>query len=461
MKYKNFVLTLMMMAVCVLAPAAPAEFPANALFNYTLVGTPGCPGAVATATFEKTPDYTRFRVDVYNILCASAIDYYVNGRFVASRQTHDGHADLGMDTRFNNTLVPLMGPDALIEVRLHESDAVLLTDRPQDPPAEGEGEGEVTGSEGEGEVNTGEGEIEGQEGEGEAQEGEPSTGEGEGEVGGNEGEGETGGNEGEGEVTGAEGEGEGEGEVAGGTEGEGEGEGQTPPSTAGLALRQSAGKNGYYYAGQDLLVRVRIRAEHPEYLAAFGVSETLPAGWLVTDLVSDSGAAIKPAAGDGGTVSFAWITVPTFPVELAYHVSVPADATGNYEITGEALYRLSDSGQLTTGLITTPVVPGVSTEHCTTADTDHDWSISLSEVLRLVQLYNSGQFHCDATGEDGFAPGPGDQICTLHNSDHLTPDFKIELSELLRLVQFYNASDSAYHFSQGTEDGFSPGDATN
>ena len=443
MKYKNFVLTLI---TTMMAMVAQAEFPNTALFNYTLVGTPGCPGAVATATFEKTLDYTRFRVDVYNISCAPAIDYYVNGKLVASRQTHDGHADLGMDTRFNNTIVPLMGPDALIEVRLHESDALLLTDRPQDPPAEGEGEGEgdvTTGEgEGEGDATTGEGE-----GEGDVTTGE---GEGEGEAGGAEGEGETGGNEGEGE-----------GEVTGGTEGEGEGEGQTPPSTAGLALRQTAGKNGYYYPGQDLLVRIRVRAEHPELLAAFGISETLPDGWLVTDLVNDAGAAIKPAAGDGGTVSFAWITVPTFPVELAYHVSVPADATGNYAITGEALYRLSDSAQLTTGLISTAVVPGVSTEHCTTADTDHDWNISLSEVLRLVQLYNSGQFHCDATGEDGFAPGAGDQMCTLHNSDHLSPDFKIELSELLRLVQFYNAADSAYHVTQGTEDGFSPGDATN
>jgi len=446
--------TILMVVVGVaLAGMAQAQLPTTASFTYALVGAPDCPAAVATAQFEKTPDYSRFRVDVYNITCADAIDYFVNGHFVATRQTHDGYADLGMDTRYNNTSVPLMGPDALIEVRAHGAATILLTDRPQDPPAEGEGEGQPSTSEGEGEPTTGtEGEGEpttGQEGEGEGQ---PSTSEGEGEpTTGTEGEGEpTTGQEGEGEPQTGEGEGEGQPST-----GEGEGEGQVPPTTLTVQMRQSAGSNGYYYAGQDLLVRVKIRAEQNMTVSALGVSETLPAGWLVTDIVSANSAAVKPSVGDGGTINFAWIDVPLFPVELAYHVSVPADATGNYVITGETLYRTDSSGQLTTGIISTPVVPGQGTEHCTTADTNHDWNISMSEVLRLVQLYNSGQFHCDATSEDGYAPGPGEQVCTLHNSDHLTPDFKIELSELLRLIQFYNVG--SFHCDASGEDGYAPG----
>ena len=34
---------------------------------------------------------------------------------------------------------------------------------------------------------------------------------------------------------------------------------------------------------------------------------------------------------------------------------------------------------------------------------------------------------------------------------------KVELSELLRLVQFYNSKGHAYHVHHGSEDGFAPG----
>ena len=34
-----------------------------------------------------------------------------------------------------------------------------------------------------------------------------------------------------------------------------------------------------------------------------------------------------------------------------------------------------------------------------------DWRISLSELLRLVQLYNSSGYHPDPEQEDGFGLG--------------------------------------------------------
>ena len=88
-------------------------------------------------------------------------------------------------------------------------------------------------------------------------------------------------------------------------------------------------------------------------------------------------------------------------------------------------------------------------------------SISLSELLRVIQFYNSAGLHCQAGTEDGFAPGPGDTTCAPHDSDYNPQDWTISLSELLRLIQFYNANDQAYHLQTGTEDGFEPGDATN
>ena len=91
------------------------------------------------------------------------------------------------------------------------------------------------------------------------------------------------------------------------------------------------------------------------------------------------------------------------------------------------------------------------------ADPDGDWHISLGELLRIIQLYNMGAYHCEALTEDGFAPGPGDTDCEGHDADYNPRDWKIAFEELLRLIQFYNAPYGVYHREAATEDGFAPG----
>ena len=92
-----------------------------------------------------------------------------------------------------------------------------------------------------------------------------------------------------------------------------------------------------------------------------------------------------------------------------------------------------------------------------TADQTGDNIISLSELLRIIQFYNSGGVHCQAGTEDGFAPAAGDTTCAPRDSDYNPQDWVISLSELLRVIQFYNSG--AYHPcpGQGSEDGFCPG----
>lgn len=90
-----------------------------------------------------------------------------------------------------------------------------------------------------------------------------------------------------------------------------------------------------------------------------------------------------------------------------------------------------------------------------TADQDTDGRISLTELLRVIQLFNSGEFHCDPSGEDGYAPGPGDRTCARHDSDYLDPAWKVGLVELLRLIQFFNVR--GYHRCATGEDDFCPG----
>jgi PKD repeat protein len=96
-----------------------------------------------------------------------------------------------------------------------------------------------------------------------------------------------------------------------------------------------------------------------------------------------------------------------------------------------------------------------------TGDQDADLKIDLSELLRIIQFYNSGGYHCAASPiatEDGYWAGPGEALdCFPHKSDYNPQDWLIDLSELLRLIQFYNSL--GYHFCPDlfTEDGFCPG----
>jgi len=92
-------------------------------------------------------------------------------------------------------------------------------------------------------------------------------------------------------------------------------------------------------------------------------------------------------------------------------------------------------------------------------DQNGDWQVDLSELLRLIQLYNAPGYGCavpaDST-EDGYAPGPGvDFGCAPHGSDYAPQDWNIELGELLRAIQFYNLG--GYGVCEGTEDGYCPG----
>ncbi len=88
------------------------------------------------------------------------------------------------------------------------------------------------------------------------------------------------------------------------------------------------------------------------------------------------------------------------------------------------------------------------------ADTTGDFSIGLSEALRVIQLFNLDAYHCDSSSEDGYAAGAGARDCFFHNTDYLNADWQFNLSELLRLIQLYAAG--RYERDTLGEDGFRP-----
>ena len=130
-----------------------------------------------------------------------------------------------------------------------------------------------------------------------------------------------------------------------------------------------------------------------------------------------------------------------------------------HALSGTASALFLNAGQVDTPLST--IVPKQGTGPFHTADTDFSGTISLSELLRIIQFFNSGGFHCadfPTDTEDGYVPGPGaNHSCLPYDTDYNPQDWVISLSELLRVIQFYNSG--AYHYcpTAGTEDGFCPG----
>ncbi len=84
-------------------------------------------------------------------------------------------------------------------------------------------------------------------------------------------------------------------------------------------------------------------------------------------------------------------------------------------------------------------------------DKNDDFVLDSSELLRMIQLYNLGEFSCDPSGEDGFNPGAGDKTCTPHEGDYNPQDWSFDLSEMLRAIQIYNKG--GYELCEEGEDG--------
>ncbi|MCX8064482.1 MAG: PhoPQ-activated protein PqaA family protein [Candidatus Hydrogenedentes bacterium] len=94
------------------------------------------------------------------------------------------------------------------------------------------------------------------------------------------------------------------------------------------------------------------------------------------------------------------------------------------------------------------------------ADTNKDNQINLSELLRVIQFFNSYGYYCADSphfSEDGYIPGIGTNHSCRHHASDTNKDWEISLSELLRLIQFFNSGGYYPCPDQNTEDGYCPG----
>jgi len=88
-----------------------------------------------------------------------------------------------------------------------------------------------------------------------------------------------------------------------------------------------------------------------------------------------------------------------------------------------------------------------------TGDLDCDQAFGLDDILRMIQLFNAGRFRCAPGEDDAYGLGAGDTLdCTRHDADFAAPAFELSLSELLRALQLFNLG-GAVPCAEG-EDGF-------
>lgn len=192
----------------------------------------------------------------------------------------------------------------------------------------------------------------------------------------------------------------------------------------------------------------------------------LPAGWSYAGGDGAEGD-VKPAIGATGTLEWAWTSPPPSPVTFTYTLNVPAGEVAARNLTATALMQVVGSA-VTVAAAPGPLAVGLAPS-IHSADTDRDGSIGLTELLRVIELYNTragtartGQYTMQDGTEDGYGSGPGGGTVTVFHSADTNHDGKIGLTELLRVIELYNYRSGTtrtgrYHQFGGSEDGFASG----
>jgi hypothetical protein len=205
--------------------------------------------------------------------------------------------------------------------------------------------------------------------------------------------------------------------------------------------------------------------------AGLGWQVLLPTGWNYASGGGSEGD-VKPSVGTTELLEWAWTTIPGSPATFTYTLNVPASTTGEKQLTALVLFR--QAGSLVQFLATPDplAVPEAPPFH--SADTDGNSRLSLLELTRVIELYNTrngttrtGAYKVEAGSEDGFNPEPtraSSAVVTLpkyHSADS-DRNGKLSLLELTRVIELYNFRSGTtrtgqYHVQAGTEDGYAPG----
>ncbi len=186
--------------------------------------------------------------------------------------------------------------------------------------------------------------------------------------------------------------------------------------------------------------------------------------------VFPGGAASAPPFADWGFTG-----LPPSPFSFNYTFRVPAGASGDYELV--SWLEIYVAGTTLDDMVTPDplVLHALPATH--SADTNADYQLSLTELLRVIELYNTrkgttrtGRYRPAVGTEDGFtsdsatSAGVAPDFTAYHSADS-NRNGELSLTELLRVIELYNTRAGTtrtgrYHVSPGTEDGFASGPGT-
>ncbi|MBM3874961.1 MAG: hypothetical protein FJ382_14770, partial [Verrucomicrobia bacterium] len=145
-------------------------------------------------------------------------------------------------------------------------------------------------------------------------------------------------------------------------------------------------------------------------------STLLPVGWKYLGSGGSEGG-VRPTYKNADLIEWSWTTVPPSPIEFTYTVGVPAGTTGDQVIASLVTSQAAGTNYQTMAKPDPLVIRSASLH---SADSNRDGKISLTELTRVIELYNyrsgttrTGQYKVQAGTEDGFAPGPGTTVVNI------------------------------------------------
>jgi hypothetical protein len=122
--------------------------------------------------------------------------------------------------------------------------------------------------------------------------------------------------------------------------------GNTDPNT-GVVLSRVALNNGFYTPGQAVSLRVTLDYKGSEKVQQLGLEELTPPGWTFGGFSSGNIPPIAPQPGATGTLGFAYISVPNFPITFTYQLFATNNSVGEKTVFGQGLYAFTDSQKRT------------------------------------------------------------------------------------------------------------------
>jgi Immunoglobulin I-set domain len=233
-----------------------------------------------------------------------------------------------------------------------------------------------------------------------------------------------------------------------------------------IAPGHALGAGGYLPGGT---INVTNTLTHTDAAGVLTWSVLLPSGWNLKTSSGDEGA-LRPTAGTTDLLEWTWLSLPASPFTFGYVLNTPEGSAGDKQVSALVSLQNGETAVQITAKPDPLIVPQLVAH---SADVDRNLKISLLELTRVIELYNTrngttrtGCYGVQIGTEDGYVAAPTRpstekaSLMVYHSADS-NRDGKVSLLELTRVIELYNTRtgttrNGQYKLQPGTEDGFAP-----